>query len=117
MSVVGSCRQELSSSIVGRVMDESNCLRDLLSQSVIMKEHCDKLQAQKVEASDPKTGEGVWLEVAKIIREDAQNFQKLRDVLERYKATMSSVLSMLEKHFGKTALITSNKKNLSVCHQ
>ena len=34
-----------------------------------------------------------------------------------HKAAMSPVLSMLEKHFGKTALITSNKKNLSVCHQ
>ena len=96
-------------------MDESNCLQDLLSQSVIKKEQYDKLQTQKVEASDPKTGEGVWLEVAKIIKEDAQNFQKLKDVLERYKAAMSPVLIMLEKHFGKTSYFNHFQQHFFEC--
>ena len=97
-------------------MDESNCLQELLSLSVITKEQYDILRTQKLEASDPKNGE-VWLKVAKIIRKDAKNFQKLKDVLESYEAAMSPVLIMLEKCFGKSALITSNNIFLSVCHQ
>ena len=98
----------MSSSVVGEVMDESNCLQELLSLSVITKEQHGILRTQKLEASDPKTGEGVWLKVAKIIRKDPKNFQKLKDVLERYEEAMSPVLIMLEKCFGKTALISSN---------